>query len=57
MKVDGGLGMGSTSIADIAREAKSQEEREIEYSNWCQRCGHIRKDNTRKQVIWRGLCR
>ncbi len=27
MKVDGGLGMGSTNISDIAREAKSQEER------------------------------
>ena len=27
MKVDGGLGMGSTKISDIAREAKSQEER------------------------------
>jgi len=27
MKVDGGLGMGSTNIRDIAREAKSQEER------------------------------
>ena len=27
MRVDGGLGMGSTKISDIAREAKSQEER------------------------------